>query len=94
MFSQQRPGVIGDTSVGPPLPARVIATGSAGDQYTVRAGRSGRFTMMLPTGAYNLAGYSPVVHVGRAEQRCFAAHPVYVRAGQTTRDMKVVWSIR
>jgi hypothetical protein len=67
-----------------PLPKRVIATSTAGQRYTITVGTSGRFTMSLPPGAYQLAGYSPRVHVGNAEMRCVAAHPVHVRTGKWT----------
>jgi hypothetical protein len=76
-----------------PLPGQVIATGSAGSRYAVSVGQSGRFTISLPPGTYDLAGYSPLVHVGRAEQRCLAAHPVQVMAGKSVRGVDVVCSI-
>lgn len=65
-----------------PLPGRVIATSTTGQRYTVTVGTSGRFTMPLPPGAYQLTGYSP--RVQNAEMRCVAAHPVHVRTGKAT----------
>jgi hypothetical protein len=66
----------------------VIATSTAGQRFTVTVSTSGRFTMDLPPGTYQLAGYSPRVHVEDAEMRCVAAHPVHVRTGQSaSRDV-------
>src|SRR5262249_54832510 len=67
------------------LPGRVIATNSAGEQVTVAIGHSGRFKISLAPGTYQLAGYSPRVHVDNAEMRCTAMHPVHIRVGEMTR---------
>lgn len=65
-----------------PLPGRVIATSSTGKRYLVKVGTSGRFTMSLPAGTYQLTGYSPKVHSGNTEMRCVAAHRVHVQGGK------------
>ncbi len=66
------------------LPGRVIATNTAGRHFTVAVNTSGRFTIDLPPGTYQLAGYSPRVHVNNREMRCLATQPVHVRSGQST----------
>jgi hypothetical protein len=66
------------------LPGRVSVTNAAGQQYVVTVSSSGRFTMDVPPGTYQLAGYSPRVHVNNRDMRCAAAHPVHVRSGRST----------
>lgn len=65
-----------------PLPGRMVATSTAGQRSTVTVGTSGRFTMSLPTGTYQLTGYSP--RVQNAKMRCVAAHAVHVLTGKAT----------
>lgn len=49
--------------------------------------------MRLPPGTYHLTGYSPQVLAGRGEARCFAVHPVHVKAGKSTRGVEVICPI-
>jgi hypothetical protein len=65
------------------LPGRVVATNTAGQHFTAAVSSRGRFTINLPPGTYQLAGYSPRVHVNNREMRCLAARPVHVRSGQS-----------
>ncbi len=67
------------------LPGRVIAPSTAGQRFPVTVSMSGRFTIYVPPGTYQLTGYSPRVHVNHAEMRCVAARAVHVRVGQPTR---------
>ena len=77
-----------------PLPGHVIASDVAtGEHVTVATGKSGRFTMLLPPGTYNLAGYSPRVHVNGQEMRCMAARSVRVKAGRRLRGIDVFCSV-
>jgi hypothetical protein len=75
------------------LPGRVIATNTAGQHFTVAVSTNGLFTINLPPGRYQLAGYSPRVHSNNREMRCLAAHPIHVRGGQSTHS-DVYCSIR
>jgi hypothetical protein len=68
------------------LPGRVIATNRPGQHFTVTVRTRGFFTIKLPPGTYQLAGYSPRVHVNNKEMRCTAGHPVHVHTGRSTRS--------
>jgi hypothetical protein len=70
----------------------VIATSITGERFTISTGKSGRFTMPLPPGTYQLTGYSPQVHAKGAEMRCTAVHAVHAKAGKATRGVEVVCS--
>lgn len=72
-----------------PLPGRVIATSIAGARFKVSTGKSGRFTMLLPPGTYQLTGYPSQVHAGSHQIPCFAARPVQIKAGKSTRGIEV-----
>jgi hypothetical protein len=76
-----------------PLAGHVIATSIAGARTTVRTGKSGRFTMLLPPGTYHLAGYTSQVHADSHQLPCFAVRPVQVKAGKSTRGIEVVCSV-
>lgn len=76
-----------------PLRGHVTATSIAGGRFTVRTGRSGRFTMLLPPGSYHLAGYTSQVHADSHQLPCLAVRPVKVRAGKSTRGVEVVCSV-
>lgn len=78
-----------------PLPGHVIANNvDTGKTFTVSTGRSGRFTMLLTPGIYNLTGYSPRVHVNGKEMRCLAARSVRVKAGKSLQGVDVFCSVR
>jgi len=77
-----------------PLPGHVIASNvDTGEHFTVSTGKSGRFTMLLAPGTYNLTGYSPRVHVNGQEMRCIAARSIRVRAGKRLRGADVFCSV-
>jgi hypothetical protein len=73
-----------------PLRGHVTATSIAGARFTVSTGKSGRFTMLLPPGTYQLAGYPSQVHADSHQISCSALHPVQVKAGKSTRGIEVV----
>jgi hypothetical protein len=78
-----------------PLTGRVIASDvTTGKRFRVSTGRTGRFTMVLPPGIYNLTGYSPRVLSNGQEMRCTAARPVRVKAGKRSRSVDVFCSVR
>jgi len=74
------------------LPGQVTAIATAGERFTVTVGKSGRFTMQLPPGTYQLAGYSPRVRAYGMRELCAATHPVNITADELTRGIKVVCS--
>jgi hypothetical protein len=82
---------------GPPpgspvrLPGHVVAVNSAGAQFMTAVGTNGRFTLSLPPGTYQLAGYSPLMEDGK--MRCIAPQSVHVTAGRTKSHLVVVCSI-
>jgi hypothetical protein len=84
----------GPAGVRLPLPGQVIATSTDGQRFTVSAGRSGRFTMLLPPGSYNLTGYSPRVRVNGQQMRCLAVRSVRLKAGESLRGIGVFCSVR
>jgi hypothetical protein len=73
-----------------PLHGHVIATSIAGARTRVSTGKSGRFTMLLPPGTYQLTGYPSQVHAGSHPIPCSAMHPVQVKAGKSTRGIEVI----
>jgi hypothetical protein len=76
-----------------PRPGHVIAISSTGRRFTVSTGKTGRFTMLLPPGTYQLTGYPLQMHASRAETGCTAVHAVHVRAGTSTRAIEVICPI-
>ncbi len=82
---------------GPPpgspvaLPGHVVAVNSAGAQFTTAVGSNGRFSLSLPPGTYQLAGYSPLMDDGK--MRCGTAHAFHVTTGRTLTHVAVVCSI-
>jgi hypothetical protein len=76
-----------------PRPGHVIATSATGRRFTVSAGKTGRFTMLLPPGTYQLTGYPQQMRASRAEIGCTAVHAVHVRAGTSTRAIEVICPI-
>ncbi len=88
------PAPVGPSGDGVPLPGNVVAAGTTGKRFTARTGKSGRYTMTLPPGTYHLTGHSPEVGSNGHQMRCFAEHPVQVKAGRSIRGVKVICSIR
>jgi hypothetical protein len=76
-----------------PLPGHVIATSSAGAQFSAAVPRDGRYRLSLPPGTYRLTGYSPLVYSGGSELQCVAARTVHLATGQTAPGVDVVCSI-
>jgi hypothetical protein len=74
-----------------PLPGRVRAVSSAGDEVTVVVGRDGWFKLRLTPGTYNVTGHSPQIQDGK--MICAAAKPVHVTLDAPIASLRVVCSI-
>jgi hypothetical protein len=66
---------------------------STGARFTVTVSRNGRFRLSVPSGRYQLTGYSPRVRSGGAEMRCFARNSVRAKVGELIHGVHVVCPI-
>ena len=74
-----------------PLPGTITARGATGETFTATAGRNGRFTLLLPAGAYRVTGRSPLMQSG--QMVCVATAELYVIRGKPAGPVTVVCSI-
>ncbi|MGN6796021.1 MAG: hypothetical protein ACTHJW_26850 [Streptosporangiaceae bacterium] len=75
-----------------PLPGRIEAVDSNGNEVIVSAGRNGRFKLELAPGTYKLTGNSPLIQQGK--MICSAAKPVHVTRTARIAKVLVICSIR
>jgi len=75
-----------------PLRGHVVAIATAGRRFAVSTGRTGRFTILLPPGSFDLTGYSPRVRSYGLDEACVAVHRVKVKAGTPVRGVDVICS--
>jgi hypothetical protein len=67
------------------IPGKVILTPKNGRAYTVEVGKSGKFSVRVPVGTYQVVGYSPdITSQNGAEVPIKAWSPTVVTAGHTT----------
>ncbi len=67
------------------IPGVITITGAGHQPRRVRAGHSGRFSMLLPAGRYRLCGAAPRnAGPGGAAARCALPRQVTIRPGRTT----------
>src|SRR5581483_5280782 len=80
LIRQAGPVTLGKPRPPAPLPGTVVArnVNVAGEQFTATTGKSGRFQLSLPFGAYRLTGHSPKVMADGQQKLCTAEAIVHV----------------
>jgi hypothetical protein len=74
-----------------PLPGTITARAATGSTFTATAGRTGRFTLSLPPGGYQVTGRSPLMQSG--QMICDATTELHITRGKAARPVTVVCSI-